>query len=227
MLDLPGHPVLDKGALIGGCIRLPLRVDAERLRIEVNSLPAWLWGTTAGRVGVHRAAEALFLRGFAPAEGWKPIEDRPPLRQLPYVRQMISELIPGEPQRCLVARLPGGATIPPHVDHAPYFSKTIRIHVPIETHDRVWMTSSGLAYSMKAGEIWALNNSATHAVWNADPEAARTHMICDFLPSPELLDLLAAGERDLGERVPQVEEHLSAVASAAVQDPARSGSAER
>jgi hypothetical protein len=209
MLDLPGHPVLDKGALIGGCVRLPLSVDAGRLREEVGRLPAALWGTTAGRIGVHRAAEALFLRGFAPAEGWKDIEDRPPLQDLPYVRCIIEELIPGEPQRCLLARLPGGATIQPHIDQAPYFSKTIRIHVPIETHDRVWMTSAGLAYAMKAGEIWALNNSATHGVWNADPTASRTHMICDFLPSPELLDMLAAGDHSLGRALEEVGEHFA------------------
>ena len=211
MLDLPGHASLDKGAVIGGCIRLPFAVDAERLRAEVNALPAALWGTTAGRVGVHSAADALFLRGFAPAEGWKPIDDRPPLEQLPYVQQIIRDLIPAEPQRCLIARLPGGATIRPHMDQAPYFSKTIRIHVPIETHDKVWMLSSGLAYTMKAGEIWALNNSATHAVWNADRHAARTHMICDFLPSSALLSMLARGERDLGQRIPEVEAHFEAM----------------
>src|SRR5437016_2818694 len=76
MLDLSTHPVLDKVALIGACARLPLRCDAERLRAEVAALPASLWGTRGGRVGVHNAAQAIFLRGHAPAEGPRPIEDR-------------------------------------------------------------------------------------------------------------------------------------------------------
>jgi hypothetical protein len=225
MLDLPGQPVLDKGAIIGGCIRLPISLDSDGLRAEVNALPTSLWGTTSGRVGVHRAADAVFLRGFAPAEGLRPIEDRPPLAMLPYLRSIIDSLIPAQPQRCLLARLPGGATIAPHVDRAPYFSKTIRIHVPVESHDRVWMLCSDLVYVMKPGEIWALNNSTTHAVWNADPSVARTHLICDFLPSPELFDLLARGERELGQQVPEVQDHFDDVVAARVLSERPGGSA--
>jgi hypothetical protein len=213
MLDLPGHPVIDKATLVGGCVRLPLRVDDERLASEVAALPASLWGTRGGRVGVHRAAEAVFLRGHAPAEGALPIEDREPLALLPYVREIIERLIPAPAQRCLLARLPGGATIAPHIDRAPYFAKTLRLHFPVETHDQVWMVAGPLCYSMQPGEAWVLNNSAPHAVWNADPQRSRTHMICDFLPTPALLRLLAAGERDLGRRMESVERHFAAPAA--------------
>lgn len=213
MLDLPGHPVIDKATLVGGCVRLPLRVDDERLASEVAALPASLWGTRGGRVGVHRAAEAVFLRGHAPAEGALPIEDREPLALLPYVREIIERLIPAPAQRCLLARLPGGATIAPHIDRAPYFAKTLRLHFPVETHDQVWMVAGPLCYSMQPGEAWVLNNSAPHAVWNADPQRSRTHMICDFLPTPELLRMLAAGERDLGRRMESVERHFAAPAA--------------
>ncbi len=211
MLDLPDQPVLDKQALVGGCVRLPLQVDAQRLRDEVAALPSSLWGTTAGRVGVHNVAEALFLRGYAPAEGEKPIEERPALRLLPYTREIIEELIAAPPLRCLLARLPAGASIAPHIDRAPYFAKTIRIHVPVETHDQAWMFCAGWTYLMRPGEVWGLNNVTVHAVWNAHPTLARTHMICDFLPTPALLGLLARGERALGRRVPEVDQHLAAL----------------
>jgi hypothetical protein len=210
MLDLPGHPVLDKHTLVGACVRLPLRVDAEKLRAEVAALPPSVWGTTGGRVGVHSAAEALFLRGHAPAEGQKPIEDRPPLQLLPYVREIIMEMISAPPLRCLLARLPAAAAIPPHIDRAPYFSKSLRIHVPVETHDKAWMLCAGEGYLMRPGEVWVLNNSAEHAVWNAHPSLSRTHMICDFLASPQLLGLLANGERTLGRPMPDVERHVRA-----------------
>lgn len=196
MLDLPDYPVLDKAALIGGCVRLPLHVDAARLAAQVGTLPRTLWGTRGGRIGVHSPAEAIFLRGHAPAEGDLPIEDRPPLALLPYVREIIGALIPAPPLRCLLARLPGGALIAPHIDQAPYFEKTIRIHVPVETHERVAMYVAGRRYCMAAGEVWILNNSAPHAVRNGDPARARTHLICDFLPTPALLDLLARSARD-------------------------------
>jgi len=208
MLDLPGHPTLDKLGLIGSCSRLPLRVNAERLRAEVLALPESSWAGTGGRVGVHRAAQAIFLRGFAPAEGEKPIEDRPPLEHLPLVREIITGLIPAPAQRCLLARLPAGARITGHIDLAPYFAKTLRIHIPIITNSDAWMYCGGLSFRMQPGEVWALNNSATHGVWNAHATEARTHLICDFLGSAELLGLLTRAERDLGTKNAQVDQML-------------------
>lgn len=210
MLELPGLPRLDKHALIGRCVRLPVVVDSARLAAEVAALPPGLWGSRGGRVGVHQAAEAIFLRGYAPAEGDQPIEDRPPLDALPYARELIEQAIGTRPARCLLARLPAGATVAPHIDRAPYFFQTLRVHVPVATHDRSWMLCEGLTYSMQAGEAWVLNNVAMHGVWNAHPALARTHMICDFVPDPRILDLLARGDRGLGKAMPEVEAHLAA-----------------
>jgi hypothetical protein len=209
MLDIPGWPELDKHRLVGGCTRLALQVDAVQLREEVARLPAALWGTTSGRVGVHRAAEAVFLRGYAPAQGELPIEDREPLEHLPYTRMIIEQLIPAQAMRCLLARLPPGVSVPPHIDRPPYFAKTLRLHVAVETHEQAWMLCAGLSYVMKPGEVWVLNNKAEHAVWNAHATLPRTHLICDFLPQAALLALLAAGERDLGVRAPPVERHFA------------------
>ena len=210
MFDLPDSP-LDKTALIGACARLPLSIDAARLRTEVEALPESLWETRGGRLGPHDAARAVFLRGYAPAEGrGKPVEDRDSLAHLPYAREIITQLLPAPPQRCLLARLPASAIVPPHSDLGPYFLKTIRIHVPVITHENVWMYCDGRVFRMQAGEVWALNNVARHAVWNADATRARTHLICDYLPSPALLDLLARAERDLGAVDADVEKRLLA-----------------
>ena len=201
MLDIPGQTDIDKATILGGCVRLPLEVDAGRLIDEVGALPEGYWGGTSGRVGVHRRAEAVFLRGYAPAEGDRPIEDRPALDELPYIRALIERSIPAPPMRCLLARLAAGATVPIHVDRAPYFSKTLRIHVPVETNPQVWMLADGRAYTMREGEVWVLNNSSLHGVVNGDPSRTRTHLICDFLPTAALLELILRGDRDLG-RVP-------------------------
>jgi hypothetical protein len=220
MLDLPGQPVLDKQALIGGCVRLALRVDDQRLAAEVAALPADCWDVRGGRSryprqGVHHAAQTVFLRGQAPAEGDLPIEDRPVLDRLPYVRQLIERDIGSLPQRCLLARLPAGGSVTPHIDRAPYFSKTLRLHVPVESHDRVWMICDGLAYLMKPSEVWVLNNTTVHGVWNAHATLSRTHLICDFLPDPQMLDRLAKGERGLGSPMPAARQHFAALAQAA------------
>jgi hypothetical protein len=209
MLELPGQPRLNKADLIGACVRLPLRFDAARLAAEIDSLPRAFWGTTGGRVGVHRAAEGVFLRGHAPAEGNLPIEDRPALSDLPYVRQIIQADIPAPPMRCLLARLPGGARIATHIDRAPYFAQTVRLHIAVTTHERAYMFCAGQCYVMQPGDLWALNNTAPHGVWNADETRERTHLICDFLPTEALCSLVFAGERDLGETRPDVEARLS------------------
>jgi hypothetical protein len=209
MLELPGQPLLDKVRLVGTCLRLPLHVDAPRFAREIDALGPDVWGT-GGRVGVHRPAAALFLRGHAPAEGPLPIDDRPVLDRLPYAREVMA-LLQAPPQRCLLARLPAGRVIAPHIDRAPYFSQTLRIHVPIVTHARAYMLSCGETFVMAAGEVWALNNSARHGVWNADETQARTHLICDFTLTPALASLLARGERSLGRVRPEVDLHLAAV----------------
>src|ERR1700729_769900 len=116
MLELPGLPFLDKAALIGGCVKLSLKFDAARLAAEIESLPAAFWGTTGGRVGVHREAEGIFLRGHAPPDGNLPIEERPAMGKLPYVREIVHERIPAPAMRCLLARLKPGARIATHID---------------------------------------------------------------------------------------------------------------
>jgi hypothetical protein len=118
------------------------------------------------------------------------------------------------PMRCLLARLPAGGFIAPHIDLPPYFSKTVRIHFPVVTNPQAFMYSVGLVYAMQAGEVWALNNSAVHAVWNRHEAAARTHLICDFLPTPALLGHLEAAERELGRRDEAIERRLRALPAA-------------
>jgi hypothetical protein len=214
MLDIPGAPYLDKTALIGGCTRLPVRVDSQRLFEEVQQIPASAWGTSGGRMGVHRVSEAIFLRGFAPAAGNLPIEDQPILASLPYIQSIIGQMIPAPPLRCLVARLPPGGIIRMHRDQAPYFGKSLRVHVPVETNESVAMLCAGWCYHLACGEIWVLNNSADHAVWNAHPLHSRTHLICDFLPSAALIDLLSRGERHLGTHRPEIEHETRPLAAA-------------
>ncbi len=200
---------VDKDALIGGCLRLNVRIDIGRLQSEVGALSAVCWNSSANRVATQRNVRSIFLRGYAPAEGPKPIEDREVLGALPYCREIISGGTFGpSPQRCLLARLAPREFIRPHTDKGDYFANTIRIHIPIFTNASTWMLCAGNCYSMAEGEAWALNNSALHAVWNGHPKLARTHMICDYFPTEELNKLLAMGVRNLGRIVPEVDDAI-------------------
>lgn len=221
MVDVDSLPALDKERLLGGCVRLALRIDAARLRAEFEALPAELGGSRGGRVGVHNQAEAVFLRGHAPAEGDKPIEDREALAHAPYARHLIHELVPAPPLRCLFAKLRPQGYVAPHVDRGAYFARTMRLHFPVITNPEAVMFCHGDVYRMLPGEVWALNNLAQHAVLNKHPSDARTHMICDFVPTPALLEMIAAGERGLGEREPDFEAAFARFARAAAPAPGR------
>jgi hypothetical protein len=199
MPELDDYPLVDKLALIGGCVRLPVPLDRERLVDEVLALPESLWGSRGGRVGVHQPTEGIFLRGHAPIEGPRPIEDREPLALLPCIRTLIQATIPAPPMRCLLAKLAPGSVIKMHVDKGDYFQRTLRLHVPIVTDPAVEMISNDRCYTMQVGEVWALNNSTFHGVrsrWTRP----RIHLICDFLPTEALCALIRSGEHDLGRR---------------------------
>lgn len=209
--DWQSLPPVDKHRLIGACTRLAIRVDAAQLAEEVRRLPAGLWGSRGGRGGVHDRADAIFLRGYAPADRGMPLVDRPPLEHLPIVRDFITTAIPAPPMRCVLARLGPKSNIPAHADSGPYFERTIRLHVPVRTNPSVVMYAGGLSYCMQPGEVWALNNSGTHGVLNDDPAEARIHLICDFLPSAGLLQLIAAGDPRLGTENEEVTRRFKAI----------------
>lgn len=190
-----GETKPDKHALIGSCIRLPVSFDLAQLIAEFHTIADTLWGTRAGRVGVHVQTEAVFLRGYAPAEGDLPIEDRPVLASLPFTRALIYETFQAPPQRCLFAKLRAGGEIRPHIDQGTYFERTIRIHFPVVTNPQAIMVADQQSFHMQAGEAWALNNSAVHGVVNSHPTEARTHLICDYLPNEHLRQLLRDARR--------------------------------
>jgi hypothetical protein len=198
--DLVPDPsqAVNKHSLIGGCVRLRLPVDIAKLQSEVAQLPASLWGTRGGRVGVHQPTEGIFLRGYAPIEGPRPIEDREPLQHLPYVSELLQS-IPAPPMRCLLAKLMPASVIRMHVDNGDYFLHTLRIHIPIVSDPSVAMVSNDSVYTMQPGEVWALNNSTYHGVLS-DWTQPRIHLICDFQPSDALCALIHQGEHGLGRR---------------------------
>lgn len=197
---------IDKDALIGTCVRLPISIDLERLRQEVTNIPPEQWGEH--RADVHQQVSAIFLKGYAPEK--RMADDvRPILEQLPYIQEIIYDLIPGEPAKCLLADLRQQGAIAMHRDghiYDPndlyfhdYFSSTMRIHIPITTNEQVLFFCNGRFFNMPAGEVWTINNLSDHAVINAHPTLSRIHMIVDMHPDQVLMELVKNGERMPGD----------------------------
>jgi aspartyl/asparaginyl beta-hydroxylase (cupin superfamily) len=103
---------------------------------------------------------------------------------------LIYETFQAPPQRCLFAKLRANGEIRPHIDQGAYFERTVRIHFPVVTNPQAIMLADKQSFHMQVGEAWALNNSAVHGVVNKHPTEARTHLICDYLPTEHLRQLL-------------------------------------
>ena len=200
-----------KEELIGGCARLSFKLNAKKLAEEVEGLDSAYWGTTSGRVGVHTQADSIFLRGHAPAERKKTIGDREVMQRLPYIREIINELVPAPPLLCLIASLMPGGSVSVHTDKADYFTQSIRLHFPVVTNPLAKMYCNGYTYHMQPGEVWALNNSADHGVLNNHASESRIHIIADFRPTPELLSLLTNSDKTLGKVDPECHRKLAEI----------------
>ena len=186
----------DKREHVGACRRLPDAVDAARLQAEVRALSADLWGNV--RAPVHRETQSLFLKGHAPALGLPDDPEQPVLAACPYIRGLLYGLLPGRPGKCLLAALRPGGIVYPHQDAAnDYFVRSFRVHIPVFTNPQVSLYCNGRFFRMAAGEVWTLNNLATHAVVNDHPDEPRVHLIFDVFP-----DAAAVAKVDAAAEMP-------------------------
>jgi len=190
-----------------GAIKLPFKVDAERLAAEVEQITQQEWGINGRTAPAFANTEAIFLKGYAAAEDNSSTEDRAILSQLPYIKELIFKLLPSEPHNCVLSLLPPNTDVGLHIDQGDYFNKTLRVHFPIITNSKVTMFFGG-SYFMKPGEVWVLNNCAPHGVENAHETKPRIHMICDFTPTNDLLMLMDKAEQTNGESSPKLYEKL-------------------
>lgn len=190
-----------------GAIKLPLTYDANRLRDEVAQITDAEWGGGGRTAAAFVDTKAIFLKGYAAASGNPSLEDRDALKNLHYARELIYSLIPAEPQKCVLSYLPPKVDVGLHIDNGAYFKNTLRLHFPVWTNEKVTMYF-GACYYMKPGEVWLLNNTAPHGVENKHETKPRVHMICDYLPSLELMQLIETSDTSLGKSCPQLHEKL-------------------
>ena len=190
-------------------IKLPLTYDFQRLAKEVKQISDDEWGANGRTAPAFTNTQAIFLKGYAAAERNPSKDDRPALQQLPYTKELIYSLIPARPQNCVLSYLPPRVNVGLHIDRGEYFNQTLRIHFPVTTNKKVTMYF-GSCYQMRPGEVWLLNNCAAHGVENAHKTKARIHLICDYLPTPELLALIEKSDRLQGKPSPRLHQKLQA-----------------
>ena len=81
--------------------------------------------------------------------------------------------------RALLVRLKANKDIKMHKDGGISLSSCHRTHIPIITNSKVTFHVGGENKNLGEGEIWEINNMATHAVFNQS-DTDRIHLIIDY-----------------------------------------------
>lgn len=166
-------------------LRLPLDVDLEGLRAEVEALGPADW---VGHFNVRqyrgdwsgaalRAVGGDALRLYPDLAHGRPYEDTPLLARCPKVRGLLDDLgCPTTAVRFL--RLGPGAEVTEHRDDLGWEDGEVRLHVPVFTGPGVAFTVAGRQVQMAPGECWYADLTQPHAVVNGGT-AARVHLVVD------------------------------------------------
>lgn len=82
--------------------------------------------------------------------------------------------------RVMLARLPAGTFIPPHIDgdalgHVPH-----KVHIPIQTNDKAFFFLEDERHHLAVGQSYEVNNGVRHSVANGG-ETDRIHLIFEYL----------------------------------------------
>jgi len=175
-------------------IRLPLAVDAERLRAEVEAIPEDAWRPhPQGHPG--NSALPLIARGGDPDDDGVAgtMLPTPHLGRTPYMRQVLTAL-GATIGRSRLMRLDGNAEATMHVDTNYYWADRVRVHIPIVTDPAIEFLCAERSLHMAPGEVWIFDAWRRHNVLNPTGER-RIHLVADTVGSAAFWDLVAAGQR--------------------------------
>ena len=179
---------------------LPLAFDPARLAADMAAIADGAWIAHFVTQNYDGDWSAIPLRG--PAYARHPVQmiysdpactefsDTPLLAEAPYLRQVLAAFAcPLLAARLM--RLAPGSLIKEHRDHDLSFEDgTVRIHIPVVTHDGVDFRLNGVRCVMPAGSAWYLRLSDPHSVVNRGP-TDRVHLVIDATVNDWLRALFA------------------------------------
>ncbi|MEU5880913.1 aspartyl/asparaginyl beta-hydroxylase domain-containing protein [Spirillospora sp. NPDC047279] len=190
-------------------VKLRSGYDVERLVQDLANVSRASWAaktrysSTAGGPGAPRSSNGwscLPLRspGGRPSRtdpGGPGVLDfayTPAFERVPYVQEILSGLPGNHRQVSLLELAPGGSTHV-HRDHPSGFAfGWIRLHIPITTNDRCFITIDGKRHHWRPGELWYGDFSRLHHVTN-DGTLARVHLVVDIEVSPQVTEIFPPG----------------------------------
>ena len=165
-------------------------VDIAALRAAVLAIPEEIWDAeNAGKPNRFEALDStrhIVFRFVANFQDWRQSYARPLWTEWqdllePVLRQATADYgyRRGEYPRVMLARMAPGGVIQPHRDGNPAAKWPHKIHVPIQTNDRVTFFIEGQGYTLAEGEAVEVNNMAVHSVANGG-DTDRIHLIFEY-----------------------------------------------
>ena len=189
-------------------VRILGTVDIAALRAAVEAIPEAVWDAENARkpnkFDVLGATRHIVFRFIRSPRDWRGDFDCPlwgEWRALlePVMAQAVADYgyARGIYPRVMLARLPAGGVIHPHIDANPAAKWPHKIHVPLITGSRVIACFGGEQRHFPAGEAVEVNNLDAHWVHNTT-EIDRTHLIFEYYDAAQaepdwLQPLLAEG----------------------------------
>lgn len=166
------------------------RVDIAPLQAAVQAIPETVWEMEDARkpnkfeaLGQARHIVFRFIDG--PCD-WRSSYDCP---AWPQWRSLITPVLMhavgqygyarGAFPRVMLARLPAGAMIHPHIDANPAARWPHKIHVPLSTNPHVLSCFGGEERHLPVGEAVEVNNLGPHWVHNRG-SSDRVHLIFEY-----------------------------------------------
>lgn len=193
LTDPAGEPVASQPYRAA---RLPRTYDEQRLLADLQALKGM---PQAPQTGPYHDGDWTGILLYAPGGGTAEVEHpqlehpapTPALDVAPYLAELLAEL----PAPKLLARLlvlPPGAEIGEHNDCGSSFQfGSLRLHVPLVTHDQVVMVVDGERMRWKPGELWWGDFARRHWLRN-DSRVTRVHLVVDLQVCEDLLALFPA-----------------------------------
>lgn len=168
-------------------LQLPFQFDAPRLLAEVNKLADTRWQLHYQVKHYEGSWSAIPLRSIhgsvdniiiAPDGNNDNYKDTVFLEQCPYIQEVLATFhCPLLAVRLL--KLDAGAVIKEHRDAELHFEKgEIRLHIPVITHDEVYMYLDKERVHPREGECWYMNFNLAHSIKNESP-VNRIHLVID------------------------------------------------
>lgn len=168
-------------------------VDATDLREDVLALPENAWDRPEDfaanynkKKAIRQASHVIFrfsdrresLIRYIELPSWRKWADRllPVMHAAVRAYGYAAHFFP----RVMLARLPAGAFIPPHVDGDARGFVPHKIHVPILTNPEAYFFLDRQRHHLAEGRAWEVNNGVTHSVVN-NGDSDRIHLIFEYL----------------------------------------------